>query len=340
MTMTWHEFFDRLKQGDVKSVYLFSGPEAYIKREALAKLREALLPVGLEALNETVLEGAGAQAIVEAGETVPFMCDRRLIIVRDFAPLMPGKSKNEEAEAQLVIDWVKTAPDTCTVVFFMRDQFDGRKKLSAALTKTACAVRFDELDDARLPGWIKRYAARAGASIEPGAIDRLIFLGGRALTRLSGEMDKLCAYAGPGGTITKHMVEELVSPSLESTVFQMIDALMDRKMARAIEMTRSLVEAGESRIGIIAMLTRQMRLLTHMKWLKAEGQALPAIEKQLALNHYGAMRMERQLPRFTADQLERGYRACVEADYAIKQGRAHDEDALGKLLLELGELVG
>ena len=37
--MTWKEFYAQLKSGALESVYLFSGPEEYLKREALGALR-------------------------------------------------------------------------------------------------------------------------------------------------------------------------------------------------------------------------------------------------------------------------------------------------------------
>ena len=100
--MTWKEFYAQLKSGALESVYLFSGPEEYLKREALGELRRALLPEGLEQLNETVLEGATAAQIVEAAETLPFMCERRVVEVRDWAPLLSGKARDEESEACLL----------------------------------------------------------------------------------------------------------------------------------------------------------------------------------------------------------------------------------------------
>ena len=56
--MTWKEFYAQLKENAPQGVYLFAGPEEYLKREALRALQSALLPAGLEQLNETVLEGA------------------------------------------------------------------------------------------------------------------------------------------------------------------------------------------------------------------------------------------------------------------------------------------
>ena len=91
--MNWNEFYASLKENTLKPVYLFAGPEVFIKSGALDAMRKKLLPEGLEGLNETVLEGATAAQIIEAAETLPMMCERRLVIVRDWAPLMSGKSK-------------------------------------------------------------------------------------------------------------------------------------------------------------------------------------------------------------------------------------------------------
>ena len=333
--MNWTQFFEELKADKVQSLYLFTGPEAYVKRSALEKLREKLLPPGLEALNESVLEDATAQAIIEACETLPVMADRRLVVARDYAPLLPGKAKAEAEESERLCTWLPTAPESCCLVFLMRDAFDGRKKLAAQLVKLGAQVAFDPLTDPQLEKWLDSQARALGGAIEPAAARQLAFLAGRDLTRLAGELEKLCAYAGPGKAVNRAMVEELVPPSLGATVFQMIDSLMDGQTARAFTLVKTMLRAGENRMGILYMLTRQMRLLTHMKLLKNQGLALPQIEKRLSLNHYAAARMERQMARFTQTQLESAYRACVEADYAIKSGKARDEAALDQLLLGL-----
>ena len=64
--MNWSEFYQSVDAGDIAPVYLFTGPEEYVKLEAMAKLREKLLPPGLEALNDAVLEGVTAQQITDA----------------------------------------------------------------------------------------------------------------------------------------------------------------------------------------------------------------------------------------------------------------------------------
>ena len=77
--MTWNEFLQSLKSGALESVYVFAGAEEWLKREALNTLRGKLLPPGLEALNDLTLEGVTARQIIDAAETLPMMCEKRIV---------------------------------------------------------------------------------------------------------------------------------------------------------------------------------------------------------------------------------------------------------------------
>ena len=48
--MNWNEFYQSVKAGEIAPVYLFTGPEAYIKREALESLLQGAWRITAEAL--------------------------------------------------------------------------------------------------------------------------------------------------------------------------------------------------------------------------------------------------------------------------------------------------
>ena len=74
----------------------------------------------MEALNEMILEGASAREIMDAADTLPMMCSRRIVIVRDWAPMLPGKSKDEEDESALIGKWIQNPPSGCGLLLFSR----------------------------------------------------------------------------------------------------------------------------------------------------------------------------------------------------------------------------
>ncbi len=332
--MTYDQLFRTVKSGDIRPAYLFYGPETYVLGTALDTLRAKILPEGLEALNQNLFEGAAdAQAVMDAAETLPLMCDRRLIVLRDWAALA---GKAEAAGVDRFVKWLDNIPDTCCLVFVLSDAPDNRKKLTQALKAKAEWVEFTLLSDADLYKWCARYVKPR--AIEPDAVEQLAFMAGRGLTGLVQELDKLAAFAGDRQAITRADVEAIVTPSTECTVFQMIDCLMKGDGGRAQLLLKNMLENGETRIGTLAMLTRQLRMLTHIRLLRAQGMTLSEIERKLSLNHYAATRAAQQAGRFSPEGLERGYQACVDTDYAVKSGRVRDVAGLDALMIRLGEM--
>ena len=334
--MNWNEFYQSVKAGDIAPVYLFTGPEAYIKREALETLRAKLLPPGLEALNDATLEGVTAQQITDAAETMPMMCDRRVVTVRDWAPLLSGKAKNEEAETAWMQKWLENPPQSCALVFYMREEPDGRKKLTALLKKKATVVSFDPLTDAELSRWCARRLKPLDKRIAPAALNTLSYMAGRELTRLSGELDKLAAYIGGGREeITEADVRAIVPASLEYNVFELLNSLLAGDVQKGQQTVNSLLQGGQTTMGLLAMLTRQIRQLAHMKCALDAGGNVQSVQELLKMHPYAAKQTARQCARLSAGWLIDLFEKCVEADYAVKSGRLRDRDALDSIVTHI-----
>ncbi len=334
--MTWNEFYQALKADDIAPVYLFMGPEALVKREALEALRKKLLPPGLEALNDATLEDVSAREITDACETMPMMCDRRVVTVRDWAPLMPGKAKNEDADAECMLKWLDNPPATCALVFYMRGDMDGRKKMTALLKKKAAVVDFQFLTDSELSRWCARRLKPLGKRLTPQALSTLTYMAGRELTRLAGEVNKLADYAGEREEITDADVRAIVPASLEYNVFELLNSLLAGDMQKGQQTVNSLLQGGQNPVGILAMLTRQARQLAHMKCALDAGTPVQTVQQQLGMHPYAAKQTARQCAKLSADWLTALYEKCVDADYAVKSGRLRDRDALDALVIHIG----
>lgn len=332
--MNHTEFFDKLNVGYVARGYLFTGEENFVKREALRKLEQKLLPEGLEALNENILEGKTADDIIAACETLPMMAERRMVVVRDYAPLMPGQSKGEKDESERLSEYLNHLPESCCLVMYMRASADGRKALfkAFAAAKSVYVVDFSPLDDRELYTWISARFRRAGKAISRDVAEQLKFRAGVDLTRLDGEADKLCAHAGERAEILPEDLE-VVTPTLECTIFQLIDNLVAHKGAEVYRMLSIMRESGEDNVRVLAMITRQMRFMAHIKLMQKNRARDDEMIKALGITPYGLKNTRRQLAAFTEERLESAYRDCVDAEYAIKSGAMSDEEALGRLML-------
>lgn len=333
--MDWNDFFKSVKEERWESVYFFTGPEELNKREALAALRRAILPPGLEQLNDATLEGVSAQTIIDAAETLPVMCDRRIVTVRNWAPLLSGKSKNEDAEVKRMEQWLQAPPESCILVFLMDTEPSAGKKLVGALKKLPGHVQFDHLSGAPLQKWCSEQLKAVGKKISANTVNELTMMAGQDLTRISGELKKLTAYVEDRTEITVADLRAVVTPTPEYSAFMILDHLLAGRLAQATQVVNSVLQT-EPPVRVIALLTSQLRTDAHVKLaLEAKTPAAEVCKTVGIKNPKRLPYIQRQVRSIPVAVLEQGYLDCVAADYAIKSGKLRDRAALDALLLKL-----
>lgn len=327
-------FFDEFKAGTVRNVYLFYGPEGYIRKSALATMQKKLLMPGLESMNCTFMQSPTAQQIIENCETLPMMGDWRLVVVQGLALLESGKAKDEAQESAALCDYLPRVPPTTCLVFECEAP-DKRKKLCQALMKLTGAVSFDTLSDARLAQWMNQTLKPLGKKMDAQACAQLAFTSGRDLTMLHGELQKLAAYVGERAVITQEDIERVATHTAECTVFAMVDALVDGQAQQAFSLLSVLLESGEERLGVLALITRQYRQMMYAKDMMDSRMPQAQMMKALGVPSFALNKLMRRAGRRTMAQLREQLDLCVKTDYDIKRGAVREEAGLDRLMLAL-----
>ena len=323
--------FDRaLSQGSLPSVLLFEGEEEQLKQEALSALRGAVLPAGMEALNETVLEDPETDRLIADAETQPFMADRRLVVVRD----LPALSGRAEADEKL-ISWLPAVPESTILLFYCTGKPDGRKKLYSAVKKLGGIVAFSPLRGAELVRFVTDAFRQAGKECDERTAEYLIFTVGDDAGLLRSEITKLASYAGDRPAILSSDVAALATPSTECTVFQMVDAVVTGQKSRALLLLRNQLLSGTDRMNILAMLLRQYRLLQHIKIMQYEKRGGDFIRSALGVPSFAVEQYLRQASGYTGGQVKNAVRICFDTEYAVKSGRIQQEGAVESVVIRL-----
>lgn len=93
------EALKEFERGQFRPVYLLYGEETFLFDELIGLARQKLTPPGLEDFNLNKLDGAAADGrdIAAAAETLPFMADRRLVLVIEARFFRPGRRKASAA---------------------------------------------------------------------------------------------------------------------------------------------------------------------------------------------------------------------------------------------------
>ena len=324
------DFSRALSQHSLPQVLLFEGEEEHLKQEALSELRRAILPEGMESLNETILEDPSVDRLIADVETQPFMADKRLIIVRDY-PALTGRSEADEK----LISYLSSVPETSLLLFYCTGKPDGRKKLYNAVKKLSGIVTFSPLRGTELTRFVVSSFQEAGKECDDRTAEYLIFTVGSDAGLLRNEIQKLASCSTDRSSILAEDVTVLATPSTECTVFQMIDAVVTGQKSRAFMLLRNQLLSGTDRMSILSMLLRQYRLLQHIKIMQYEKKNSDFIRSALGVPPFAVDQYIRQASGYTGGQVKSAVRICFETEYALKSGRMSQDGAVETVVLKL-----
>ncbi len=328
-------FFAAIKAGAIAGIYLLEGTEEYIKQQAVSRLCEKLLPTGLEQMNLTDLNNPDADALIAAAETLPFMGEKRVVVVRDCDLLVSGRKQDNEDKAEALQAYVEhVSPSTC-LVFVVKGKADGRKKLYTYLKKKDAVVDFSPMSDVECQEWIRRSMRALGKQMDGETAATMVFTVGRDAALLKQEMDKLANFVGEKETVTAEDIHAVCTKSLECTVFQMVDAQVAGHNEEAFRLLSDMEHSGEERMGILAMLLRQYRILYHMRCLLEERTPNAAQAALLGIPPFAVERTQRQARRYDQASLKAAYDMLLAMEYGIKSGRLPQEGCAASALLKL-----
>lgn len=324
------DFTQLIKTGKVQGAYLFEGVEENIKAATLTALRKAILPEGFEELNESLMDSPATDAIIAACETLPFMADKRLVVVREH-PALTGRADADEK----LIAYIPQVPESTVLVFIALGKADARKKLYSAIKKINGIVTFSALTDGELNAWVVKNFSGLGKTCSAQVAALLTFTVGSDTALLRTEIEKLAALTGERDAITEADVQAVATRSVECTVFELVDAVVAGQQGKAFGLLRDMLTSGSDRLGILAMLLRQFRLMQHIKIMQFEKLSTQDIKQRLGIAPFAAERCMRQASGYSGGQVKRAVRICLDAEYRVKSGQWNQEGALEKAMLEI-----
>lgn len=372
--------------GAPRRVYGIIG-DAFLQKRVLDALLNWSLDPEARDFNMDSLDGENATVndVLTLCGNLPFLSERRAVVVNRAerlenmhragdgeTPAKTTKAKSKTASpAKRLSEGLKNLPPT-TVLILLRTpetpdpgvRAGTPRAVNAAVDKVLegdagglivnCII---DVKDARTPVAIVQNEAEAqGIVLAPDVARFLVERCGHDVALLLSELNKCALRAGPGNAVTRPIVEEMTRRKLQETIFDLTDALGERKTAQALGLMRELLEAGESPQQIFTMLVRHLRQLLQARSFLDAGVSLdngtlrrlpPALAAQLPKDNLAAFlqnqswagkRFTVQARNFSVTQLQNALRGALATELAMK-GIEGDGGAESKkepeLLLEL-----
>ncbi|MEI6221982.1 MAG: DNA polymerase III subunit delta [bacterium] len=306
-----------------KNLYLLYGDETFLFRHWMRKLRagdvEYIVYDG-----KTISEAT----LLNLCTTLPFFASEQLYHITNIFDNAAITADNPSLKKALL-----SPPDGVTIVFSQDGSPDKRKKLFKLLSELCTVQECKPLASHPLQQWMQEYAKELEATLSSDAASLLESSVGSNLWLLSKEIEKLALYA-PDKAISEEMVATLTIASAEANVFSFIDMLSEKKTKQALELLHRLVEDQNDVIPLLAMISRQARLL--LQALSLQKTVGSRWKDQMSMHPFVLQKLERQVKNFKEPELLALYKKIYSLDKAMKTSGVNAVGAVERLVIEMG----
>ncbi|MBI5696238.1 MAG: DNA polymerase III subunit delta [Nitrospirae bacterium] len=329
------EFFSSIEKGPLAPVYLLTGEEGYFIDRALAKILTRALEGVAKDFNLDVFYGKDAKAddIVSQASTLPMMSERRVVVVKE-----ADRLKGTEP---LLAYLASPAPETVMILVAEGAEKPKEAALTKPMSKSCVFVHFYPPFESEVPRWIKQLARESGYTVDDDAAAYLRDTLGGNLALVEAELNKLFNFLGDRKTITPDDVRESVGDFGMPLVFDLMDAVAEKRTGAALEvLSRLLTDKENNPIMLVGMFAAHWRRLLAAKEMADAGDGPEKLEKAFRLNFRNKKAFLGQVARARATELRAAFRSFAKADGALKGSALPQRLVMERLILELSGAGG
>lgn len=318
-----------LAAGKVQPLYLLVGCEGYLRDVAAQRITDVTLAgTLLREFNESgfsLLTDHPVSA-VSAAEQLPMMSERRVVKIRDF-------SKLREADEGPLISYLARPVDS-TVMIFVADDLDKRKKLTRCLLSSCTVVEFAAVKDSEAKNWAKGRLRELKITADDRVLSEIVQLVGCSLQTLNSELEKLASAAVDSGRITSDLVDDLIGRSRELSNFDLGDQLVAGDRRSALQTLHRLLDDDVAPVMLLGLIASNYHRLALAKEFHQRGN-----REEVSRLIYGPQSKRdafmRALQRSDARRIARGIQLIAAADLAIKTSQGGGGTKGARLQLEI-----
>lgn len=303
-------------------VKVLVGQNNYALRRELGRIKADFIKKYGDLAIETIDgEDASYEQIKSAVESVPFLAEKKLVIIY-------GLSQNKDAAEK--IEPLAEAAESGNDLVIVEPKPDKRGSYYKHLKKNTDVVEFNELDERQLADWLAKEAEKNGLKISFGDAYYLVQRVGSNQELVSNELKKLIDY---GEGLSKETIDKLTEASPQTTIFNLLDSAFSGNLEQAMSIYDEQRTQGEEPLKIFGMLIWQMHLVALVD--SARNQPDAEIMKASGLKPFTLNKSKSIARKMGRERIKKVLSEMVELDKMLKTTSVNADDALKNLLVSI-----
>lgn len=331
---------------DDKRVVMLYGREDYLVRSYEKRLIELYVQPAASGLDYVKLDGemTSVDDIISHVDTLPMMSQKRVVTIYNYPATMAssqrkyvqesGESSFNDADTKKLTEYLDIIPHT-SLLIFAGDSVDTRKALCKKISKIGKSYNFEKLDRKDLSGFIKKRFKGEKKIADDSIIREIINTTGYfdrdsdySLNSIVNDVVKISSFSQKQ-IITQADVSNVLSTSLETDAFALLDSLSGGNKGDAMLLVNNIMGNGESGFKLLGLIISQFELMLGIKEYSARKMGKKEIMNEMGIkSEFRYNKVSRYLTGYTVDKLENTLRNLYDVEKNIKTGIYNEKLAM------------
>lgn len=260
-----------------------------------------------------------AKEIVLDAQTLPFLADRRVILVRH------AERYSSEAAAGPLLDYLDS-PNEMTILLLIANKIDKRTKFYKACTKSGEVIECPAMNQGEVVQWVKAEAKARRRSIDMEAVKALVDRAGTHLSDVENALTNVINFVGEGEKkITAQDVVIACADVAEEEIWALTDAIAASRPAEALTALRRLSDLGKHPDEIIGTIN----------WLLKSAYAVALAPAEPNISRFVAKKVAPLTHKLGMTKLRAAFALCTDTQFMMRSTGVDSALALELLVVKL-----
>ncbi len=233
--VSYLSLLNEIKNKQFRPIYVLEGEESYYIDSLTDKIIDTALDEDEKDFNLTICYGvdANVKELIGACKRFPLMSERQVVVLKEAQNLR----SNGENGLDLFKFYAQNPLKSTVLVICNKGGKTKAPEFLKELAASGNGVVFESKkeNERSIMDIIVNYVGSKNCSIDAKSASMLRDFVGTDLSRLFGEVDKLCILVGEERQITPEMIEKNIGISKDYNIFEFEDALMTRNQEKAFK---------------------------------------------------------------------------------------------------------
>lgn len=277
------------------------------------------------------LEQESILSLIEEVQTIPFLTDVKIVIVKNASEIFENKSISEEYVNRL-INYGNKPVSTTVLIYVFDHKIEESNPVFKALKKNGEYIKIDEIDDSNMYSYVEQLFTTEYYTIERDAVDLLVSeVDNPKAIRV--EVEKLKTFCYETKKVTKNDVDLLIPRNIESNIYELTNAVLAKDKNRAMHIYIDLQMQNTQPSYIISQLLTKFQEMYDIKKLMTGGYSQEEIATLYNVKSGRAYYMCKNASSANVADIEKKLKQLSDIDAESKSGYVDGDTSLQMFML-------